>query len=156
MSKLIKEASIRHFEQARHYIPGGIQSNYRKDERYVPTYISHGRDARLFDIDGNGRRGGRAGRATEQWVRHLTHQALIGLLPLGYGATDYASADSPWSCAIPMDGGGRKNAGSLYFPRMGESGRGLTHPSNYCGRRDGVYVQKATGWSLCLAKPRPA
>ena len=53
MSKLIKEASIRHFEQARQYIPGGIQSNYRKDANYLPTYMSHGRDARLFDIDGN-------------------------------------------------------------------------------------------------------
>ena len=45
--------SAAHFEQARRLIPGGIQSNYRKDESYVPTYMSHGKGARMFDLDGN-------------------------------------------------------------------------------------------------------
>jgi len=45
--------SLQHFEQARKVIPGGIQSNYRKTEGYIPTYISHGKGARLWDLDGN-------------------------------------------------------------------------------------------------------
>ena len=45
--------SVAHFEKARKVIPGGIQSNYRKDPSYVPTYISHGKGARLFDLDNN-------------------------------------------------------------------------------------------------------
>lgn len=42
-----------HFEKARRLIPGGIQSNYRKSESYVPMYMSHGKGARLYDLDGN-------------------------------------------------------------------------------------------------------
>ncbi|MCG8369442.1 MAG: aminotransferase class III-fold pyridoxal phosphate-dependent enzyme [Proteobacteria bacterium] len=47
------DRSHAHFERARRVIPGGIQSNYRKSESHVPVYISHGRGARLFDLDGN-------------------------------------------------------------------------------------------------------
>lgn len=42
-----------HFKRARRLIPGGIQSNYRKSESHVPTYMSHGEGARLYDLDGN-------------------------------------------------------------------------------------------------------
>ncbi len=37
----------------------------------------------------------RAGKATAQWLHHVTHPGLIGQASLlGYGATDDAAADS--------------------------------------------------------------
>ena len=40
------------------------------------------------------------GGATAGAVRHVTHQAVFGLVPLvSYGATDQASTDCLWSCA---------------------------------------------------------
>ena len=53
MSTIQKPATRAHFERARRVIPGGIMSNFRKDEGYVPTYFSHGRGSHLFDLDGN-------------------------------------------------------------------------------------------------------
>ncbi len=44
--------SRKHFERARQVIPGGVQSNYRKSPYHVPVYFSHGKGARLYDIDG--------------------------------------------------------------------------------------------------------
>ncbi len=41
------------FERAQNIIPGAVMSNFRKDEDYRPTYISHGKGARLYDVDGN-------------------------------------------------------------------------------------------------------
>ncbi|MEJ2170428.1 MAG: aspartate aminotransferase family protein [Desulfobacterales bacterium] len=41
------------YEHAKKIIPGAVMSNFRKDEDYRPTYISHGKGARLFDVDGN-------------------------------------------------------------------------------------------------------
>lgn len=34
-------------------IPGAAMSNFRKDEDYRPVYMTHGKGARLFDVDGN-------------------------------------------------------------------------------------------------------
>jgi len=39
--------------RARAVIPGGVNSNFRKDETYHPTFIDHGRGARVVDVDGN-------------------------------------------------------------------------------------------------------
>ncbi len=38
---------------ARQCIPGGVMSNFKKDENYHPTYIASGKGARLYDLDGN-------------------------------------------------------------------------------------------------------
>jgi len=38
---------------ARAVIPGGVNSNFRKDASFQPLYFSHGKGGRLFDIDGN-------------------------------------------------------------------------------------------------------
>lgn len=52
LKKAIDTRSRAHFEKARHIIPGGVQSNYRKYENHFPTYMSHGAGARLYDLDG--------------------------------------------------------------------------------------------------------
>ena len=39
--------------QARKVIPGGVNSNFRKDTAFQPIYISHGVGGRIIDIDGN-------------------------------------------------------------------------------------------------------
>lgn len=38
---------------ARKVIPGGVMSNFRKSEDYHPVYMTHGKGARLYDVDGN-------------------------------------------------------------------------------------------------------
>ena len=40
-------------EQARKIIPGGVMSNFKKDEGYHPTFMTHGQGARLMDVEGN-------------------------------------------------------------------------------------------------------
>ncbi len=40
-------------EQTRKIIPGGVMSNFKKEEDYHPTYMTHGQGARIFDVDGN-------------------------------------------------------------------------------------------------------
>ena len=40
-------------EQARKIIPGGVMSNFKKEEGFHPTYMTHGQGARIFDVDGN-------------------------------------------------------------------------------------------------------
>ena len=39
--------------RARAVIPGGVNSNFRKDEYYTPVFVDHGEGARIFDVDGN-------------------------------------------------------------------------------------------------------
>lgn len=41
------------FERAQSSIAGGVNSGIRKMEQPVPLYFSHGRGARLWDVDGN-------------------------------------------------------------------------------------------------------
>jgi len=41
------------YERSQKMIPGAVMSNFRKDEDYRPTYISYGKGARLYDVDGN-------------------------------------------------------------------------------------------------------
>lgn len=41
------------FERAQHSIAGGVNSGIRKMETPVPLYFTHGRGARLWDVDGN-------------------------------------------------------------------------------------------------------
>jgi len=38
---------------AKEVIPGAAMSNFRKDADYHPIYMTHGKDARLYDVDGN-------------------------------------------------------------------------------------------------------
>ncbi|MBW2367903.1 MAG: aspartate aminotransferase family protein [Deltaproteobacteria bacterium] len=38
---------------AKEVIPGAAMSNFRKDTDYHPIYMTHGKDARLYDVDGN-------------------------------------------------------------------------------------------------------
>lgn len=40
-------------ESARRAIPGGINSNFRKDENYDILFVDRGEGARLYDVDGN-------------------------------------------------------------------------------------------------------
>jgi len=40
-------------EQARKVVPGGVMSNFKKEEDYHPVYMTHGQGARIFDADGN-------------------------------------------------------------------------------------------------------
>jgi glutamate-1-semialdehyde 2,1-aminomutase len=40
-------------EAARKTIPGSLMSNFRKYEDFHPIYMSHGKGARLYDVDGN-------------------------------------------------------------------------------------------------------
>jgi glutamate-1-semialdehyde 2,1-aminomutase len=40
-------------QDARKVIPGGMMSNFRKEEIFVPVYVSHGKGARLYDVEGN-------------------------------------------------------------------------------------------------------
>jgi glutamate-1-semialdehyde 2,1-aminomutase len=40
-------------QAAREVIPGGVMSNFRKSEDYHPVYMTHGKGARLYDVDGN-------------------------------------------------------------------------------------------------------
>jgi glutamate-1-semialdehyde 2,1-aminomutase len=44
--------NARQFERASCVIPGGLMSNFRKEEGFVPKYMTHGRGARLYDVDG--------------------------------------------------------------------------------------------------------
>lgn len=53
MKALDKTKSMAHFSRASKVIPGGLMSNFRKEGGYIPTYMSHGEGAHLFDIDGN-------------------------------------------------------------------------------------------------------
>lgn len=50
---LDKVAGKAHYERACQVIPGGMMSNFRRDEGYVPTYYAGGDGAWLTDIDGN-------------------------------------------------------------------------------------------------------
>lgn len=45
--------NLLHYQRAIKVIPGGMPTNFRKFKGFVPTYMSHGEGARLFDIDGN-------------------------------------------------------------------------------------------------------
>ena len=47
-----KTKSVQMFEKARQVIPGGVMSNFRKSENYQPIYMSHGKGARIWDVDG--------------------------------------------------------------------------------------------------------
>ncbi|MBW2367400.1 MAG: aspartate aminotransferase family protein [Deltaproteobacteria bacterium] len=38
---------------ARQVIPGGVMSNFKKDENYHPTYMKYGKGSRIYDVDGN-------------------------------------------------------------------------------------------------------
>jgi len=38
---------------AKKVIPGAAMSNFRKDTEYHPIYMTHGKGARLYDVDGN-------------------------------------------------------------------------------------------------------
>jgi glutamate-1-semialdehyde 2,1-aminomutase len=40
-------------EQGRKVIPGAMMSNFRRDAGYHPVYITHGKGARLYDVDEN-------------------------------------------------------------------------------------------------------
>ena len=40
-------------ERARKLIPGGIMSNFKKEEGYHPVFMTHGQGAKLYDVDGN-------------------------------------------------------------------------------------------------------
>jgi len=40
-------------EVARQVIPGGVMSNYRKEEDYHPTYFSRGNGSKIYDVDDN-------------------------------------------------------------------------------------------------------
>jgi glutamate-1-semialdehyde 2,1-aminomutase len=40
-------------EAAREAIPGSLMSNFRKYEDHHPIYMTHGKGARLYDVDGN-------------------------------------------------------------------------------------------------------
>jgi glutamate-1-semialdehyde 2,1-aminomutase len=44
--------NARQFERASCVIPGGLMSNFRKEEGLVPKYMTHGQGARLYDVDG--------------------------------------------------------------------------------------------------------
>lgn len=50
---MTKSKSNELFEKAKKVIPGGVMSNYRKDENFSNTYFSHGIGGRVYDIDGN-------------------------------------------------------------------------------------------------------
>ncbi len=41
------------FERAQRSIAGGVNSGIRTMEAHVPLYFSHGRGARIWDVDGN-------------------------------------------------------------------------------------------------------
>jgi len=47
------ERSRELFARAQNSIAGGINSGIRKMEKPVPLYFSHGKGARIFDVDGN-------------------------------------------------------------------------------------------------------
>ena len=47
-----KKKSDQLFEEARQVIPGGVMSNFRKSEGQKPIYMSHGKGARIWDVDG--------------------------------------------------------------------------------------------------------
>ena len=53
MTSYKKAGSLAHFVRASQLIPGGLMSNFRKEDGYRPTYMTHGKGAHLFDIDGN-------------------------------------------------------------------------------------------------------
>lgn len=46
-------ASRRAGVEARRVIPGGVNSNFRKDASFQPLFFTHGDGARLYDLDGN-------------------------------------------------------------------------------------------------------
>ncbi|MBW4084738.1 glutamate-1-semialdehyde 2,1-aminomutase [Paenibacillus sp. S150] len=50
-----EEASRKAFEEAKQYIPGGVNSPVRafKSVGLTPVYIDHGQGSRIYDIDGN-------------------------------------------------------------------------------------------------------
>lgn len=47
-----KTISAQMFEKVRQVIPGGVMSNFRKGEGHKPIYMSHGKGARIWDVDG--------------------------------------------------------------------------------------------------------
>jgi glutamate-1-semialdehyde 2,1-aminomutase len=46
-------ASLQRFERASRSLSGGVSSGLRRNARPYPLYFSHGRGARLHDVDGN-------------------------------------------------------------------------------------------------------
>jgi len=50
-----EEASRKAFDEAKQYIPGGVNSPVRafKSVGLTPIYVDHGKGSRIYDIDGN-------------------------------------------------------------------------------------------------------
>lgn len=87
-------------ERASRVIPGGVNSAVRSTAYPVPHHYSHGKDARLWDVDGNeyidyilGQGPMLFGHTPECVIEAITRQAEKGILYAGQGEDEVIAAE---------------------------------------------------------------